>query len=440
MRNYFETLAASVQKKLHGNEEFRLSFSAESSDFIRFNKSKIRQPGHVKQVDINLDLISGKKHLPTSLTLSGNIKVDESILQDKIEAIRNVLPHLKEDPYLLINTTPKQTESIKKNELPSPTDTCGDILGSFTNLDFVGIHASGGIYRGFASSYKQNYWHERYAFNLDYSLYHEADKAVKNNYAGEAWNTTEFEAKKTESLQALNVIKRPAKNLEPGQYRAYLAPAAVAEILGLMSWGGFSEKSKQAKASPFQHLCDKRNQLGEIVTISENTAGGLGPNFQAEGFLKPGAVSLIENGHLKGCLVSPRTELEYKVQNNGSDDGESPKALSMQPGTLEKDAILSRLNNGICINNLWYLNFSDKLAGRMTGMTRFATFWVENGEIVAPTNVMRFDDSIYHILGSNLEALTNTQDYQIDPQTYGSRSTDTWKLPGALLKSINFTL
>ena len=26
----------------------------------------------------------------------------------------------------------------------------------------------------------------------------------------------------------------------------------------------------------------------------------------------------------------------------------------------------------------------------MTGMTRFASFWVEHGKIVAPVNVMRF--------------------------------------------------
>lgn len=40
---------------------------------------------------------------------------------------------------------------------------------------------------------------------------------------------------------------------------------------------------------------------------------------------------------------------------------------------------------------LWYLNFSDRPGGRITGMTRFASFWVEDGRIVAPLNVMRFD-------------------------------------------------
>ena len=39
-------------------------------------------------------------------------------------------------------------------------------------------------------------------------------------------------------------------------------------------------------------------------------------------------------------------------------------------------------------------------------MTRFATFWVEDGKIVAPVDVLRFDDTLYRMLGENLEALT----------------------------------
>ena len=46
--------------------------------------------------------------------------------------------------------------------------------------------------------------------------------------------------------------------------------------------------------------------------------------------------------------------------------------LHMGVGTLEPSAVPSRLDRGIYINNLWYLNYSDRLAGRITGMT----FWL----------------------------------------------------------------
>ena len=67
----------------------------------------------------------------------------------------------------------------------------------------------------------------------------------------------------------------------------------------------------------------------------------------------------------------------------------------MAPGSSPRDDTLAALDTGVYVGNLWYLNFSDRPACRVTGMTRFASFWVESGRIVAPVNVMRFDDSVY---------------------------------------------
>jgi predicted Zn-dependent protease len=86
------------------------------------------------------------------------------------------------------------------------------------------------------------------------------------------------------------------------------------------------------------------------------------------------------------------------------------------------------------------LNFSDRPAGRITGMTRFATFWVEGGRIVAPVGPMRFDDTIYRMLGDNLIDLTRDRELLLDSSTYGERSTASSRLPGALLRSVKFTL
>ena len=112
----------------------------------------------------------------------------------------------------------------------------------------------------------------------------------------------------------------------------------------------------------------------------------------------------------------------------------------MAPGTLGSGEVLAALDTGLHIGNLWYLNFSDRPAGRITGMTRFATFWVESGRIVAPVNAMRFDDSIYRMLGENLVDLTRDRDLLLDTSTYEERSTTSARLPGGLLRSLRFTL
>ena len=138
--------------------------------------------------------------------------------------------------------------------------------------------------------------------------------------------------------------------------------------------------------------------------------------------------------------MSPRTAREFGLPTNGANGSEAPEALSMAPGTLPAKDALAALGTGLYVGNLWYLNYSDRTACRMTGMTRFATFWVEDGRIVAPVNVLRFDDTLYRMLGENLEALTDETELLLDSSSYGSRVLSSAALPGALVKEMAFTL
>ena len=117
-----------------------------------------------------------------------------------------------------------------------------------------------------------------------------------------------------------------------------------------------------------------------------------------------------------------------------------PGSTRMTAGALPRPAVLARLDTGVYINNVWYLNYSDRSACRITGMTRFATFWVEHGVIQAPLNVMRFDESIYRMLGEHLLELTAERDLILDASSYHRRSTSSGRLPGALVEDFNFTL
>ena len=76
----------------------------------------------------------------------------------------------------------------------------------------------------------------------------------------------------------------------------------------------------------------------------------------------------------------------------------------------------------------------------MTGMTRFASFWVENGEIVAPIDVMRFDDSFLRLFGDGLAALSREVELLPSNDTYGQRNLGSITSPGALFSDMRFTL
>ena len=96
--------------------------------------------------------------------------------------------------------------------------------------------------------------------------------------------------------------------------------------------------------------------------------------------------------------------------------------------------------HGIWVANLWYLNYSDRSACRMTGMTRFACFVVEGGQLVAPLAVMRFDDSLLRMFGDGLLALGNHAERVPDNGTYQERQLASVTTPGALVEGWRLTL
>jgi len=54
--------------------------------------------------------------------------------------------------------------------------------------------------------------------------------------------------------------------------------------------------------------------------------------------------------------------------------------------------------------------------------------------------VLRFDDTLFRMLGDNLEALTTERELLLSSSTYGSRMLTSATLPGALMSELNFTL
>ena len=114
--------------------------------------------------------------------------------------------------------------------------------------------------------------------------------------------------------------------------------------------------------------------------------------------------------------------------------------MEIKPGNIPSDNITECLKDGIYISNLWYLNFSDKNNARVTGLTRFGCFQVKDGEYIGPINTMRFDETIYNILGENLFGLTNNQDMLMDCSTYEGRSAYSSTLPGAIVDEFKMTL
>lgn len=440
MQHYFHDLAAFIDTCIQGGEQYTCWLAAEASDFVRFNKSAIRQPGHVRQIHLTLTLLNGARHAGSTLTLSGELAADCERVAHTVGNLRDQLPDLPEDPHLLISAEVRSTERIVPSQLPAAGRIVDEVLRAAQGYDLVGILASGPICRGFANSFGQRNWHEVASFNLDFSLYQAKDKAVKTTCAGFAWDSAQFKAKFDHAATQLELLKRAPMMLAPGAYRAYFTPTALNEIVGMLNWAGLSEKALRTRHSSLRRMRDEGVQLNKAIRLTENTAGGLAPGFQGDGFIKPERVVLVEDGRLIDSMISPRSAREYGMTANGADTDEAFASIDLAAGNLPRERILAELGTGVYISDLWYLNFSDRANCRMTGMTRFASFWVENGEIKAPLDVMRFDDSLFRLLGDNLVGLTREREFLIDGETYGARRTGSAMLPGALVKDFTFVL
>ncbi|MHC8405360.1 TldD/PmbA family protein [Pseudomonas sp. TMB3-21] len=435
----FKALVNWLRDAIREPEQFTLSYAAESSAFVRFNHAKVRQAGQVQQASVGFKLINNGRHADLDITLSGDAEVDLQRLAEGLQQLRETLPLLPADPYLLLNHNGWQSKNVQNVPLPDTEQVVAEIAQAAEGLDLVGFYAAGPISRGFASSSGAFGWHQANSFNFDFSLFHENGQAVKASYAGHDWSSEGFARRFEQAREQLEFLGRPLRTLAPGQYRAYLAPAAMEEIMGMLSWGGFSAQAIASKSSALQKLYAGESAFSSLLSLDEKVSDSLSPAFSGEGYPRSD-LGLIVKGQAGAQMVSSRSAAEYGLTANGAGAGEMPSALNMAAGTLADAEILKQLGTGLYISNLWYLNYSDQPAARMTGMTRFATFWVENGEIQAPVSTMRFDDSAFSLLGSQLEALTEQRELLLSASTYSQRATASALLPGALISKLTLTL
>lgn len=438
MQSYFYNLFERISKNLHRDEILLANFCAETSDFVRINQSKVRQAGSVNQLELSLDLVNADQHAEAHTDISGDIDDDSELVLNIISDLRKQYAILPNDPFLMVNQTVTNSQNIDQNRLPNPHETITEIINLSGNLDLVGIFTGGTVFRGFANSLGQRNWYEKSSFNFDWSCFLNNNIAAKSSYTGFAWDINRLAQKFEELQEQLKVLSNTAKKIEPGSYRVYLAPEALREIMSTLAWRSFGAKAHKTRQSPLLKLAENQRNLDNRILLAENNGDGITPDFTPSGYMKPSQIYLIEHGKHAGCLVNSRSAKEYGIEVNAA--SEYPQSLDLHGGNLDSNEILAALDNGLYINNLWYSNFSDTNNCKITGMTRYACFWVENGRLIAPINPMRFDQSIYDMLGANLVDLTKTTEWSLETDTYERRSLASMRLPGILVDGFNLTL
>ena len=429
-----------LQTQLHASEHLWAWVEAEDTTYVRWNQSKIRQPTHLVQATCVLSLAIGQRHADLDITLTGDAALDNARLRAALLQLRDIVVDVPEDPFLLLPTEVRNSQDLAEQRDRSLNAAMDAIGYEAQGLDLVGFYADGHLGAAFADSNGQRNLWSKPLYCFDFSIYVGGDKAIKSTLGGDCFDLAQLQANLAHTRQQLPALARPPMTIAPGAYRAFLTPAAVAELLSLLSWNALSTKAIRTEQSALQRLYRGEVRLDPRVCLTEDCSNGNVPGFGPQGFIRQPKVVIFEQGRAVGSLTCPRTAQEYAIATDGSLGDESPIALAMAGATLKDSESLAKLGTGLLVSNLWYVNYADRTDCRMTGMTRFATFWVENGEIVAPLQVMRFDDSFYDLFGKHLEDLGEQPELLVDPIAWRRRSPRTMTVPSALVCSLRLTL
>ena len=440
MNKYYTKLNNFLFSIMNKNEIIITNIIGENSQFIRFNNSKVRQTGLIDDMSFSMILIYNNRKTSISMTLTGMKEKDKLIISSYLEKLRNNISSMPEDPFIVMPKLSDSSKEVYSGALLDNKKSVDNLLPVMQGVDLTGIWASGRIFSGNANSLGLEHWFETETYGLDYSLITPSKKMVKACYAGTKWNQDEYENFIVGSKKKLELMYKAPVKIDPGDYRTYIAPDGVSDLLSMLSWGGISEASIQQGDSSLIKLKNLESKLSPCFTLSEDFSNGMVPRFNGMGEVAPEKLPLIVAGTLKNTLVNSRTEKEYNIPTNYASSDEGLRSPIMSSGGLNENEVLSNIDKGVYLSNLHYLNWSDRIGGRITGMTRYACFWVENGEIVAPIDNMRFDDTIYNIFGDNLEESTNKLHLVPNVGTYDGRSLGGTYCPGIMLSSFSLTL
>ncbi len=440
----FDDLAQGLFSGLKPGEQLGLNLSAENQVYVRFNQGRVRQITHVDQQRLGLELQKSARRFNLSLDLTGHGERDQHQLNAALEWMRSSLEGQAEDPFIapLVSGGESDVHHLGTPASVSEVSAAIETLGRMA--DCAGLYAGGLQYRGARNSLGMRHDFSSQSYFLDYSLFTVNDasenKAIKGCMSARNWDAKAVEDHCRRNQTLLQRLRPKSLKIDPGHYRVYLAPPAFEALVRMLSWGALSYGAYRRGDSAFSRWVEGEVTLSDQLHLAEDFSLGLAPRFNPRGEIAPERLPLIEAGRHGNLLINARSAKEYGVTGNGADSQESLRSTVVQPGALDLEDVIKTLDTGLFIGNLHYLNWSDQMNARVTGMTRYGCFWVEDGEIISPIQDLRFDESLFRCLGSELEALTRTTDIIPATDTYLQRALGGSRVPGALIRKFAFTL
>ncbi len=223
------------------------------------------------------------------------------------------------------------------------------------------------------------------------------------------------------------VAWRDPIELPPGRYTAILEPAAAGPLLDYF-FGALDRREADEGDSVFTKQ-GGGTRLGETMfseklsVISDPADKRIPGRPWGEGGLAAQKFAAVDHGKLANLEVSRYWAKQKKLQA-------TPNAgnLSLICEKPEKDleALIAGCERGVLVTRIWYVRMLAPQTLTVTGLTRDATFLIEDGKISSPIKNFRLNQSI-------LDLLKNT-DAVGSPELYSGRG-----VPAMRVKDFGFS-
>ncbi|MGC5049908.1 TldD/PmbA family protein [Micromonospora sp. DT48] len=249
---------------------------------------------------------------------------------------------------------------------------------------------------------------------------------------------------------------RPVE-LPPGRYPVVLEPAAVADLLENLAWYGFNGRryaDRQSFAAPGVAQFDR------AVTLVDDPLAASGLAFDLEGTPRR-ALTLVDAGTTSAVTHDRRTAAELDAASTGhawagsATIGPIPRNLRLRSAGLAAEvtaptggpgsdgaigdpdtaALVSRMERGLLVSDLWYTRVLDPLSLVVTGLTRNGLWLVEDGQVTRAVRDLRFTESYPRALAPGAVLEVGRHAVRLPDRADGGW----WEAPSLRLASWNFT-
>jgi predicted Zn-dependent protease len=400
--------------------ECEVSLSLSTTGHTRFAANDVTTAGVTRIVRVAITSRGGNKSGSTATD-----EIDDSSLRDAVARSEAIMASARPDPEQVDELGPQDYPPI--SAFDESTAGAGPIRrrdGVKAALDRARgrqLNASGffeNSARWTAIANKKGNFGFHRSTSAEYSTTMRTADGTGSGYAS-------FVSPRLSDIDAAALAERAATKAEtsarphdlpPGRYTVILEPAAVADLLGFLTFSLNARTADEGRG--FLSKPGGGTRLGEKlfangVTLRSNPFDPRNPGMPwvgggrgfGGGFGGGGASGLparkttwIENGVVKALFVDRYWATKTKVEPVPLSGG-----LILEGSNKSLEDLIADTERALLVTRFWYLRSVNPVTVTVTGLTRDGVWLVEKGKVVHPVNNFRFNESPVNLL-KNLEA------------------------------------